>query len=79
MTPRGGSEIVGDDLGRPPGQLCSVVRPDALSPVAEAACLGSEQVEEGVAIPELVSRYPPREDLLVEQRTAFSMGTSTAS
>src|SRR5437879_2287877 len=66
MTPRGGSEIVGDDLGRPPGQLCSVVRPDALSPVAEAACLVSEQVEEGVAVARVVGRDALGEHAVVE-------------
>src|SRR6185369_9379958 len=53
---------------RPPADLLRVVRPDALPPVAIAARLGVEEVEERVAVSAVAGGHPLFGYLLVEER-----------
>src|SRR4051812_5381745 len=46
---RHGAEVVIEDRVSAPTNFAAVLRPHALPPVAEAARLGHEQVEQGVA------------------------------
>src|SRR5262245_41963984 len=45
-----GPEVVLQDVHAAAAQLAAVLRPDALSPVTEAARLGRQQMEQGVAV-----------------------------
>src|SRR5215217_783221 len=60
-----------DDVGDATGQLGAVVGPDTLAPVAVAACLGRQQVEQGRAVPRVVARDATVQDPFVEQRAGL--------
>src|ERR1700730_2072688 len=65
---------VAHDFNRAPGELGAVGSPDALAPVAVAAGLRGQQVEQRVTIPGLVAVDAPGKNPLVEEGTGLLHG-----
>ncbi len=60
---------MGHDITDAPGELGAIVSPDSLAPVAVAAGLRGQQVEQRVAVPGIVAADALGEDPLVKQGT----------
>ena len=60
---------MGHDITDAPGELGAPVSPDSLAPVAVAAGLRGQQVEQRVAVPGIVAADALGEDPLVKQGT----------
>src|SRR5215218_7337158 len=56
-----------DGVGDATGQLGAVVGPDTLAPVAVAACLGRQQMEQGLAVAGVVAGDAMGQDPFLEQ------------
>ena len=68
-----------EDVGGAAGQLGAVVGPDPLPPVAVAACLGREQMEQGLAVAGVVGGDAGARTRSWNSELACSIGINTCS